>query len=104
MVANISTRGSAESVLGLAVVYTLSLLLSGRLDGAAVLLGFSVHFKLYPVIYGASVLAYLSSPRKGVQESWIENFKDGSAWRRRSRFAAISITTLFVLNTLMYGM
>lgn len=103
MVANISTRGSAESILGLAVILTLFLLLSSRFDAAAIMLGFAVHFKLYPVVYGASVLAFLT-PRKNSKQTWFQGLKDGAAWRCRIRFALLSVSTLFVLNGVMYSM
>ncbi|KAG8708448.1 GPI mannosyltransferase 1 [Ceratobasidium sp. 394] len=94
MVANISTRGSAESVLGAMVVSTLSLVLSNHLDWAAILLGLSVHFKIYPVIYGASILAWIDR-----QAPLNRPFT-----KKRIRFAAISALTFAILNAVMYSM
>jgi len=58
MVFTISTRGSSESVLGLLVIGTLFLIMKGHRNLGAVLFGLSVHWKIYPIVYGASILAY----------------------------------------------
>lgn len=86
--AQISTRGSAESVLGLLVLAFVALLLLGTssiamqtrrtraLCGSAVALGTAAHLKLYPVIYGAPVLALLynspsmTSSKSGLSKLW----------------------------------
>ncbi|PYH91207.1 hypothetical protein BO71DRAFT_433073, partial [Aspergillus ellipticus CBS 707.79] len=56
MVANISTRGSSEGLLGVMVVGLLWAVLKKRVVLAGVLLGVGVHFKIYPFVYGGSVL------------------------------------------------
>ena len=56
MVANISTRGSSEGLLCVMVMALLWAFESNRIQLAGVLLGLSVHFKIYPFIYGASML------------------------------------------------
>ncbi|ELU43863.1 glycosyltransferase family 50 protein [Rhizoctonia solani AG-1 IA] len=97
MVANISTRGSAESVLGAMVIITHSLILSDRLDLAALMFGLSVHFKIYPIIYGASVLAWLDK-QEPLQFSW------KSLTRKRLRFTFISALSFLGLGGLMFAM
>lgn len=62
MVATISTRGSSEGLLGVMVVALLWAVLSERIILAGVLLGLAVHFKIYPFIYGVSILWYLEPP------------------------------------------
>lgn len=62
-VANISTRGSAESILGVLVVGAVTAAEAANWRLAAVLFGTAVHFKLYPVIYAAAFLSELSNPR-----------------------------------------
>ena len=55
----ISTRGNAESlvcVCALGVIYLL--MIRKRLE-AALLFGFSVHFKIFPIIYAPSILIFL---------------------------------------------
>ncbi|EAW10990.1 glycosylphosphatidylinositol-alpha 1,4 mannosyltransferase I [Aspergillus clavatus NRRL 1] len=59
MVANISTRGSSEGLLGVLVVALLWASLSKRVTLAGVLLGLAVHFKIYPFIYGASIVWWM---------------------------------------------
>ena len=55
----ISTRGNAESLVcacALGVIYLL--MIRKRLE-AALLFGFSVHFKIFPIIYAPSILIFL---------------------------------------------
>ncbi|KAI9376448.1 PIG-M-domain-containing protein [Aspergillus egyptiacus] len=59
MVANISTRGSSEGLLGVLVIALLWAVLSRRIYLAGILLGLGVHFKIYPFIYGVSILWWL---------------------------------------------
>ncbi|RDW87118.1 glycosylphosphatidylinositol-alpha 1,4 mannosyltransferase I [Aspergillus mulundensis] len=63
MVANISTRGSSEGLLGVLVVALLWAVLNRRVYLAGVLLGLGVHFKIYPFIYGVSMLWWLDDTR-----------------------------------------
>ncbi|KAL9576466.1 MAG: hypothetical protein Q9212_007071, partial [Teloschistes hypoglaucus] len=66
MVANISTRGSSEGLLGVMIIALLWAVLQRRIIVAGILLGLSVHFKIYPFIYGPSIIWALdsSSPEK----------------------------------------
>ncbi|KAI8644408.1 PIG-M-domain-containing protein [Parasitella parasitica] len=60
MVANISTRGNAESLLGAMVLGTFYLILTRRcFFSACLVFGLSVHFKIYPVIYAIPLLTLL---------------------------------------------
>ncbi|KAL4962197.1 glycosylphosphatidylinositol-alpha 1,4 mannosyltransferase I [Aspergillus stella-maris] len=63
MVANISTRGSSEGLLSLLVVALLWAVLGRRVYLAGVLLGLGVHFKIYPFVYGVSILWWLDDTR-----------------------------------------
>lgn len=96
MVANISTRGSAESVLGAMVVATHFLILSDRLDWAAIMFGLSVHFKIYPIIYGASIVAWIDQ-QNPIRLSWT------SLTRKRVRFALISALSFVSLSGVMFA-
>jgi phosphatidylinositol glycan class M len=96
IVANISTRGSAESVLGAMVVTTHFLILSGHLNWAAIMFGLAVHFKIYPIIYGASIIAWIDK-QNPLRLSWT------SLTRRRVRFAVISALSFFVLSGIMFA-
>lgn len=74
MVANISTRGSSEGLLCVLVVALLWAALRGRVTLAGVLLGLSVHFKIYPFVYGAAVVWWLDRER----EEAIQGVRSGS--------------------------
>lgn len=97
IVANISTRGSAESVLGAMVVSTHFLVLANHLDWAAVLLGLAIHFKLYPVIYGPSILVWID------QQTPLR-FSLASITKRRVRFVVISALSFLLLNLVMFAL
>ncbi len=69
LVFSISTRGSSESVLSLFVLLTLYCALKSRWNLAAVFLGLSTHWKIYPFIYGVACLGVIGSER-GVRKGW----------------------------------
>ncbi|KAL8761248.1 MAG: hypothetical protein Q9184_002628 [Pyrenodesmia sp. 2 TL-2023] len=62
MVAAISTRGSSEGLLGVIVVALLWAVNRQQIVLAGILLGLAVHFKIYPFIYGPSIIWFLESP------------------------------------------
>ncbi|KAJ7097765.1 glycosyltransferase family 50 protein [Mycena belliarum] len=99
LVFTISTRGSSESVLSLFVLLTLYAALKGRWDGAAIALGLSTHWKIYPVIYGAACLGVIGGS---------ENAKGWNAYLRSLvnlrtlRFAALSASTFLGLGAGCY--
>ena len=72
MVATISTRGSSEGLLAAIVVSLLWAALTHRLLLAGSLVGFAVHFKIYPFIYAISIFWWLggdavnTSPSKAI--------------------------------------
>ena len=113
MPANISTRGSAESVLGLIVISTLALVTSGRMDAAAIFLGLATHFKIYPFIYGASVLAYIRARTAATTAKRDQSVNDHASQtpifdlrtvRAQARFAFLSSGSFIALNIIMYLM
>ncbi|KAF9920503.1 pentamidine resistance factor [Linnemannia zychae] len=59
MVANISTRGNAESVIGAMVLGSFYLIMRRRIGWGAFFYGLSVHFKTYPIIYSISLLVLM---------------------------------------------
>ena len=64
LVASVSVRGNAESVLSCLVLATLWALLRGRLVASAALFGVAVHMKLYPVMYALPAVLYLAGPQQ----------------------------------------
>jgi len=108
MVANISTRGSSEGLLGVLAAAQLWALMNGRIKLAGVILGFAVHFKIYPFIYAASIVSWLESGRlhsgatvspkpNGLMERCKRIFH-----RERIEFAGYSFGTFMALNAVMY--
>jgi GPI mannosyltransferase 1 subunit M len=92
IIANISTRGSAESVLGVLVVSVLALAERGRWNAAAVAFGLAVHFKIFPIIYGSSLLAAIGASKGG----WITS--------AHIKFGLISFASFMTLNGVMYAL
>lgn len=115
MVATISTRGSSEGLLGVMVVALLWAVLSGRIALAGGLLGLAVHFKIYPFIYGVSILWYLEPRATEVDEmsSGTSEKKASPASVLRVLWAFVtparvilvvsSLATFMVLNAFMYA-
>ncbi|KAL8911433.1 MAG: hypothetical protein Q9172_007679, partial [Xanthocarpia lactea] len=116
MVATISTRGSSEGLLAVMVVALLWAVIRRRIALAGILLGLSVHLKIYPFIYGASIIWSLESPHTSTpvhkrSSTPTDSIEQLSSIKRilkffnRSRIILItsSLTTFISLNLLMYG-
>ncbi|TEY85181.1 hypothetical protein BOTCAL_0016g00320 [Botryotinia calthae] len=120
MVATISTRGSSEGILGVLVIGLLWAVLKRKIVLAGILLGLGVHFKIYPVVYGISIVWFLdrdlipgSGSRKvggkGMKRGKMESGNDdiwgkivGFINRERITLVTASLTTFMGLNILMY--
>lgn len=105
MVANISTRGSSEGLLGVLVAGLLWATLTKRAVLAGFILGLSVHFKIYPFIYGASILWWWDAERDGLAPainpnliSKVVRFVTPS----RVKLTLSALVTFAVLNAVMY--
>lgn len=94
MVATISTRGSSEGLLGVIVVALVWAVTQGRIKLAGVLLGFGVHFKIYPFIYAPSLFLYLGG---APSIRYILN-------RSQISLVLTSFVTFMSLNVSMYGL
>lgn len=97
LVFSISTRGSSESVLSLFVLATLYFAYGNQWDAAAILLGLSTHWKIYPFVYGVACLGVIGG---GASTSWFARL---ITWRG-VRFACISAGTFTLLGAAMYAM
>lgn len=108
MVATISTRGSSEGLLGVIVTALLWAVLARRIEVAGLLMGFAVHFKIYPFIYAPSILWYLDedrtvqADRQGKANTSIVGALFGLVNASRIKFAAYSGITFVALNVCMY--
>ncbi|XP_006458050.1 hypothetical protein AGABI2DRAFT_199256 [Agaricus bisporus var. bisporus H97] len=105
MVFSISTRGSSESLLLAFVLLTLHALLNDRWTIAAIFLGLSTHWKIYPVIYGVSsvcLIGSLSSHSKhksGGLTGWLKMVVN----LRTVSFALVSAGTFLLLGGFCYA-
>lgn len=105
MVANISTRGSAEGLLGVLVAVLLWATLTRRAVLAGAVLGLAVHFKIYPFIYGVSILWWWDAERDGIassRDSGPVSRLIGFITPSRVKVALAALATFVALNLAMY--
>ncbi|KAL6712574.1 GPI mannosyltransferase 1 [Coniothyrium glycines] len=102
MVATISTRGSSEGLLGVFVTSLLWAVLKKRIPLAGFLLGFAVHFKIYPFIYAASIIWWLNDTKRRPEKRFIDEILDLLS-PQRVQLACYSILTFMLLNMAMYA-
>lgn len=111
MVATISTRGSSEGLLGVLAVGLLWAVTEKRVLLAGCILGFAVHFKIYPFIYAVSIVWWLDDEHLGYPlpsehestnsfQTRLFNFVN----RARLTLALSSLSTFMALNGLMYSL
>lgn len=98
MVANISTRGSSEGLVVVVVVALLWAALQQRIVLAGLLLGFGVHFKIYPFIYAASIFWWLGGATGKQNAGLILDLLN----RERVTLALSSFITFMALNAFMF--
>lgn len=104
MVAGISTRGSSEGLLGVLAAGLLLATLRRKITLAGVILGFAVHFKIYPFIYASSIIWWLESKDTTTKDkSWVQRIL-GFFNRDRIVLVLSSFTTFMIFNLIMYSM
>jgi len=102
MVAQISTRGSSEGLLGVIVMALLWAALQKKMLLAGCILGFAVHFKIYPFIYGASTLWWLDGRQTGLVQSSPTIWQNVRSFANPARRKLVSSSLLvFVLLGLL---
>ncbi|KAF5714078.1 GPI mannosyltransferase 1 [Fusarium globosum] len=109
MVATISTRGSSEGLLGVLTMGLLWAVERRKLSLAAIILGLSVHFKIYPFIYAPAIVWWMDDARLGKEtkaatrpSSYTEvvsNFFTPD----RLKFGLLSLITFMILNLIMFS-
>jgi phosphatidylinositol glycan class M len=102
MVANISTRGSSEGLLCVLVMGLLWAFETDRISTAGIILGTAVHFKIYPFIYGASMLWALPSTRPWTTNTALIHRMVDFLTNKRLTLICYSLGTFIALNLLMY--
>jgi phosphatidylinositol glycan class M len=98
MVANISTRGSSEGLVVVIVVALLWATLQRQIVLAGCLLGFGVHFKIYPFIYAASIFWWLDGATSKRDTSLLQGLLNVD----RVTLALSSFLTFMLLNSVMF--
>lgn len=102
IVANISTRGNAESVIGAMVLGSFYLIMKKRTGWGAFLYGLSVHFKTYPIIYSIALLVLMDSQYGSSQESaantTLDEKNQGSRMAKSPRGNIITRTIKDLIN------
>lgn len=107
IVATISTRGSSEGLLGVMVIALLWAVMQRRILVAGILLGLGVHFKIYPFIYGPSIVWWLDDYNLGRQpkpSTSLFNQAKQFCNDGRLKFTFASLATFVGLNCIMYLM
>ena len=102
MVIQISTRGSSEGLLGVIITALLWAALEQRIAIAGLLLGFAVHFKIYPFIYAVSIVWWLDNERIGHAGEKSSNLILSFLNRARLQLAFYSLATFLVSSIVMY--
>ncbi|TRM62599.1 PIG-M-domain-containing protein [Schizophyllum amplum] len=97
----------SEAILSTLVLLTLYAALKKRWDAAAVLLGVSTHWKIYPFVYGVGCLGVITSEgmqRRGktMPPATLAYYAALANWRTL-RFLAISAGTFFALGLGCYA-
>ncbi|KAK2745919.1 GPI mannosyltransferase 1 [Myotisia sp. PD_48] len=106
MVATISTRGSSEGLLCVMVIALLWAVLEKRIALAGILLGLGVHFKIYPFVYGPSIILYLDDRLRipnSKKASSILDYLHSFLSPQRIILTLSALTTFSALNISMYG-
>lgn len=100
--ANISTRGSSEALLGLMVIGILYTGMRGYWNRCAALLGLSIHWKIYPLVYVSSLLVFIGEPVPSTLRvlDWLRWFAD----HKRLRFLGLTAITFVALSTFSWLM
>lgn len=104
MVANISTRGSSEGLLGVLVAALLWATLNRKPIIAGLILGLAVHFKIYPFIYGVSILWWWDAERDGSSSTGngLLSKTVGFVTISRVKFVAAALVSFMILNAVMF--
>jgi len=108
MVATISTRGSSEGLLGVLVTALLWAVMARRITLTALLLGFGVHFKIYPFIYAPAIVWWMD--RERMEDPGKQTSKPEAGFlaritafvtRARLKIAIISLCVFLFLSLVM---
>ncbi|KAF3938765.1 hypothetical protein ABW19_dt0200898 [Dactylella cylindrospora] len=102
MVMTISTRGSSEGLLGAMVIALLWAVEKKKVVLSGLLLGLGVHFKIYPFVYGPSILLWMRPAVKPAGGGVVDLVK-GFATKDRIVFTAAALGSFTLLNIVMFS-
>ncbi|EAU88666.1 GPI mannosyltransferase 1 [Coprinopsis cinerea okayama7 len=102
LVFSISTRGSSESILSLFVLATLYAAMKGRWNLAAMFLGLSTHWKIYPLVYGVGTLGAIAAGSSGHARGLCA-IVSNLVTRKTIQFTALSAVTFVLLGAGCYA-
>ncbi|KAM3440621.1 hypothetical protein MY4824_002069, partial [Beauveria thailandica] len=114
MVATMSTRGSAEALLGVLTMALLWAVARKRVVLAGVVLGLAVHVKIYPFIYAPAVVWWMDEQRMATdgggggkaRKSTTKTLLEAAmrfVTPARIKFTVASLATFMLLNVIMYS-
>lgn len=95
---NVSTRGSADTIISALILQTIYFLLKKKFVLAAITYGLCVHFKIYPILYSIPFYLYIDRPMKLEKRAFFENFFS----KNRIIFTTISAGIFILLFLLFY--
>lgn len=112
LIITVSTRGNAESLLAVLVLSTLYFILKKRFTLSAVMLAFSVHFKIYPIIYALPLYLIVGQfargkepvPRYTKQDGMLHVILSLVNHPYQFLYALISGSMFLLINVAMYYM
>lgn len=89
----VSTRGNAESIMAVLVLASIYFVLVKNVPVAAIFFALSVHFKIFPVIYGLPFVLLVGGDGYNSKKPDVHRTKD-----KHSLFGFIHQTTAFILH------
>ncbi|KAL9975674.1 hypothetical protein ACROYT_G012860 [Oculina patagonica] len=111
----VSTRGNAESIMAVLVLASIYFVLVKNVPLTAIFFALSVHFKIFPIIYGLPLVLLVgddayNSKKTNVSKSENKNKSTGFIYQavafilhpQRVKFAMISAVTFLGLTGLLY--
>jgi hypothetical protein len=109
MVAQISTRGSSEGLMGVTIVALIWAVLARKSRIAGIILGFGIHLKLYPFIYAFSIYCWLGKPSSNktkksttARDRSVQTLLSNAVHKQRAAFVLSAATTFMALNFAMF--
>jgi GPI mannosyltransferase 1 subunit M len=105
---NISTRGSADSLITVLVLLSLIFILKRRVFLAGIIYGLAVHFRIYPVIYSITLYFFIDSPfipsdpSKPLKTIQFKKLFHNFFTKQRLIFTASSLGTFILLLLIFY--